>query len=280
MKRLIDCGKVIGSFRGKPLRLITHAECPRPEYAEQFDVATMEAFGPHVYHGDALYPWTDTLFSNGLDENITYLIAESDSDPLGKIVAHSESMPFYWATPEDDMSLPDTGLDAVFLSGFKSNQENTPVNALCASGIVIYSGFKGENIDLANILLQNMINVAKQRNYAAFVLPLRPTRKADYPLFSFEKYINLTVEVEGKTLPFDPWMRKHIRNGGRMIKPCMESTKCTASIDKWEEWTGLKFPVSGDYHIKGGLAPVRINRKEGKGVYIEPNLWFRYDLDK
>jgi hypothetical protein len=43
---------------------------------------------------------------------------------------------------------------------------------------------------------------------------------------------------------------------------------------EWEEWTGMVFPEDGDYVVPGGLVPVHF--KNGRGVYVEPNVWVRH----
>jgi hypothetical protein len=51
------------------------------------------------------------------------------------------------------------------------------------------------------------------------------------------------------------------------------SLKISGSVDDWATWTGLAFPDSGNYVFPEGLAPVRIDRDGGTGLYWEPNVW-------
>jgi hypothetical protein len=36
----------------------------------------------------------------------------------------------------------------------------------------------------------------------------------------------------------------------------------------------MAFPADGDYTVPGALVPVRF--ADGRGVYVEPNVWFRH----
>ncbi|MCB0075363.1 MAG: hypothetical protein KDE20_28095, partial [Caldilineaceae bacterium] len=50
------------------------------------------------------------------------------------------------------------------------------------------------------------------------------------------------------------------------------------TVDEWEEWTGLRFPASGDYVVPGALVPVHMDRVANLGRYVEPNVWVRHGL--
>ena len=45
---------------------------------------------------------------------------------------------------------------------------------------------------------------------------------------------------------------------------------------EWESWTGMAFPVSGDYVFPEGLATVHIDRDADLGRYWEPNVWMEH----
>lgn len=56
------------------------------------------------------------------------------------------------------------------------------------------------------------------------------------------------------------------------------STRTTWPIPMWEQYSGLRFPASGKYHVPGALAPVHMDLEKGVGTYLEPNLWFQHSL--
>lgn len=74
-------------------------------------------------------------------------------------------------------------------------------------------------------------------------------------------------------LPFDPWLRVHIKAGGKIIGICKKSMDVSGSVSEWEEWTDLIFPSSGDYVVDRALIPITIDKKKDIGKYIEPNVW-------
>jgi hypothetical protein len=74
-------------------------------------------------------------------------------------------------------------------------------------------------------------------------------------------------------LPFDPWLRAHVRIGGEIIRLAHPSMRIEGTVAQWEQWSGQRFPESGDYLVEGALAPVHIDRRADLGLYIEPNVW-------
>ncbi|RFU27609.1 hypothetical protein B7463_g8737, partial [Scytalidium lignicola] len=94
-----------------------------------------------------------------------------------------------------------------------------------------------------------------------------------------------------QAVPFDPWLRKDIGLGGRMVKVAPESMVIHGSIAEWQEWMDVDF----DRHIRNaestdkemesesnreyvevpiprGLVPLRVFLKEGRCTYTEPNI--------
>jgi len=74
-------------------------------------------------------------------------------------------------------------------------------------------------------------------------------------------------------LPFDAWLRIHVRTGGKVVKVCHISKTVRGTRAEWEQWTGIKFPQSGEYIIPGALNPIKMNDEKDVGIYIEPNVW-------
>jgi hypothetical protein len=118
-----------------------------------------------------------------------------------------------------------------------------------------------------------MRDTAARHGFADVVVPLRPTWKERYPLTPIERYVRWT-RADG--LPFDPWVRTHVRVGGEILAPAPCSLRITAPIADWERWTGLAYPDDGPYVFPGGLAPVTIDHAADRGSYWEPNIWVRH----
>ena len=121
-----------------------------------------------------------------------------------------------------------------------------------------------------------MKDIAKANGINNIALPVRPSLKSTYPTIDIEKYITWQNE-DG--LPFDPWIRVHINDGGKIIGVCRKSMAIEGSISDWESWTGKKLPDSGDYIIEHALVPVRIDKAKDRGTYIEPNVWIIHEIN-
>jgi hypothetical protein len=120
-----------------------------------------------------------------------------------------------------------------------------------------------------------MAALARRAGLGGLIAPVRPSWKERYPLAPIERYA-LWRRADG--LPFDPWLRVHVRLGGEILRPEPESLRITGSVSEWETWTEMAFPESGSYVFPHGLAPVRIDRERDTGAYWEPNVWVRHAL--
>jgi hypothetical protein len=105
------------------------------------------------------------------------------------------------------------------------------------------------------------------------IAPIRPTLKSAYPLTPVDTYAAWT-RADGTAL--DPWLRTHLRIGGRLIATAPHSQTMTGSVDEWQKWTGMTFPSTGEYVIPEGLSTLRIDRQIDLGVYTEPNIWIQH----
>ena len=105
---------------------------------------------------------------------------------------------------------------------------------------------------------------------------MRPTLKNLYPLIPMEDYLAWRTPTGSV---FDPWVRLHLRLGGRQERVAFPSMTITGSVDQWEDWTGLALPGSGDHVIPGGLVPLRVDREAGTAVYQEPNVWIIHRVE-
>jgi hypothetical protein len=124
-------------------------------------------------------------------------------------------------------------------------------------------------------MLAAMQAAARLSGLRALIACVRPTLLARYPLTPIATYARWTRE-DG--LPFDPWIRIHVRLGGRMSRPESVSMRIVGSVAEWESWAGMPFPESGSYVVDGALAPVQIDRESDAGTYHEPDVWVIHDL--
>lgn len=165
-------------------------------------------------------------------------------------------------------TLPDRGVDWGVEKSVEDHQAGRIPNALMGLQIVVGKAFRRRGLSKASA--QEMIRLAVDHGLESVLLPVRPSDKHRFPLIPMESYITWSND---KGLPYDSWLRVHLRLGGQLVKVCTESMKICGSIDKWSEWTGLEFPGSGEYIIPYALNPIEIDVKDNTGTYVEPNVW-------
>jgi hypothetical protein len=206
------------------------------------------------------------LFDRFADYQFALLDRETN-----RMAAMANSLPFYWDQPLEE--LPEGGWDWVFLKAIEDHKQGTPPNIQSAIQINIHPDYRSQR--LSSRMVQAMRAIGQSKGFKYLVAPVRPNEKSKYPLISIDDYIKWKNE-EG--LPFDAWLRVHVRAGARIIKPCHEAMTIPGTCADWEEWTGLKFPQSGNYVVSGALNPIEINIEKDQGIYIEPNVWIVHEV--
>jgi hypothetical protein len=191
-------------------------------------------------------------------------------DGSGAVVATSNAMPLAWDGTDAD--LPASWDEQVLRSAADLDAGRAP-NTLGAMLIVVGRNLRGSG--LSGVMLGAMHAAGRAAGYRAVIACVRPTEKHRYPLTPIERYAAWT-RPDG--LPFDPWIRLHVRLGGRIVRAAPHSMEIRGSIADWEGWTGLTFPDSGDYIVRQATSPITIDRERGEGVYYDQNVWVVHDL--
>ena len=124
-------------------------------------------------------------------------------------------------------------------------------------------------------MLGAMRAIATLHGLRALIACVRPTHKSEHPWVSIGEYARWTRE-DG--LPTDPWIRLHVRLGGRISRPEPASMRMEGTVAEWREWTGLDLPESGEYVPEGAAAPVTIDLVADRGVYLDPNVWVIHEV--
>jgi GNAT superfamily N-acetyltransferase len=185
-------------------------------------------------------------------------------------VAQGHTIPCRWdGTPD---GLP-AGIDGVLEQGIELARLEQRPNTLSALAIEILPDWQGRG--LSETMIEAMAAIARKHRLRKLIAPVRPTWKERYPLTPIDRFAAWTRE-DG--LPFDPWMRVHARLGGEIVKPEPRSLRITAPVADWEEWTGMRFPESGEYVFPRGLAPLTIDIGADVGSYWEPNVWMAHEM--
>jgi GNAT superfamily N-acetyltransferase len=186
-------------------------------------------------------------------------------DAADTIVAAGTCAPLAW--DGTDAGLP-AGWDDQFIRTVDGLTRGVTPNTLGALQIVVAPGHQGAGISAT------MVNVfralAAARGFGAVIACVRPTQKARYPLMAMSDYVAWR-RPDG--LPFDAWLRVHVRAGGRIVRVAPESMRIEGTLANWREWTGLEFPVSGPYVVDGGVQPVEVDVAADRAVYLDANVW-------
>jgi len=163
----------------------------------------------------------------------------------------ANSAPIYWNGNNDNLPAGfDEAIETII-------EEDKKPNTLCGLAVVISKEYLGKGI--SSKIINNLKKLAKSYGYSNLILPVRPTLKSQYPTISMVNYINW----EKDNLPFDPWLRVHIKIGGEILKVANPSMIVKGTVSDWQEWTGMYFGESNKYIIK----------ENDLGEYIEPNIW-------
>lgn len=189
-------------------------------------------------------------------------------DGEGRLLGAGHSVPFRW--DGRPAGLPG-GWDEVFAQAMADADAGRVPTAAAALGVTMAAEARGQG--LSHLLVRGLRDAASGHGLADLVVPVRPNRKAVYPLTPIDRYLDWKTP-DGR--PFDPWLRVHLGLGGEVLGICAESMVVTGTVAEWEEWTGMRFPDSGPYVVAGALVPVEIDRDRDQGRYAEPNVWVRH----
>lgn len=241
--KIMNYKTIIGEGRIKKLQKVLGAEL-WPEFM-QHDEAVNKNW-PNVY-SDFLHYQSALLAGNDL-------------------VAIANTVPLHWGKPF--AALPDSGLDWAMAKASADCQRGSKTNVLIGIQILINEKYQGRGISFA--MLKIMKDIARTNGINYIALPVRPTQKCNFPLIPITDYLNW-LNKDG--LPFDPWLRVHVKIGGEITGICQRSMTIAGSVSEWEDWTGLIFPGSGAYIVDKALVPINIDKRKNIGRYIEPNVW-------
>jgi len=182
-----------------------------------------------------------------------------------ELVAEAHAVPVAWDGTLDDLP---SGWDEGFVRGMTSERAATSLQALAIS---VLPERQGEQ--LSSRMIAAFRDMARASGLASVLAPVRPTLKSSYPLIPIEEYISWRRE-DGTH--FDPWIRIHERVGGEILAAAPDSMLLRAPVADWEQRTGMRFPVDGEYVFPGALATLVI--EGGIGTHVEPNVWLKHEV--
>ena len=242
-------------------RVFTCAE--RPDLWQRSEEEITGVWPEYNHHGDVLNEYWGRL--DGELADFQFVLHDEEADvPL----AQGHTVPCAW---DGSVGGLPAGIDGHVEDAFRLLERGGEPTALAALAIEIPPAHQGGG--LGRTMVEAMRDLAARHVLADLIAPLRPTWKERYPLTPIDRYAAWARE-DG--LPFDPWIRLHVRLGAEVLAAEPRSLRITGTPAEWEEWTGLTFPESGAYVFPHGLAPLEVDLDAGRAEYWEPNVWVRH----
>lgn len=246
---------------GRPIDITTVAE--RPGQSGNYDAGPWGEFMRHNRISDAYFGQVNQAFPE------VCLTATTED---GTVVADGHAVRFASTAPGRD-ELPDGGWEQAVVWAFSDARRGTAPDTACALNISVAMWLQGDG--LAGHMLVAMRAAVAGAGSRTLLAPVRPTRKDVEPATPMVEY---AARVRDDGLPYDPWLRTHVRVGGRIVGVAKTSWVIADSLDSWRTWTGLPFDRDGPVEVTGALVPVWCDTRAGHAVYVEPNIWIRHDV--
>jgi hypothetical protein len=244
------------------MRYVTLAERPDLTPAMWRMANDWPRFMLHDPHGDLFFGRLPDVFPQWQQ-----LLLDDEGHIVGKVNA----IPFPWDGTDDD--LPDRGWGAVMERGFTAQRRGIPATAVSLLEARLVADLLGDG--RSRLMLEAMGARAVEAGLLDLFGPVRPTNKHEVPQVPMTDYA-LATRDDG--LPVDPWLRVHVRMGGRIVKVAPDSMVIPGTLREWREWTGMPFDRSGDVIVPFACNPVHVSLEQDHAVYVEPNVWVHHDL--
>ncbi|MFD5419415.1 N-acetyltransferase [Streptomyces sp. NPDC127069] len=238
----------------------------RPELASR--LWDMEDSWPRFSQHDSV-AWL--LYPRLVAEFPEYVFIATEGD---EVVARAFSVPFALHSAERGGQLPAQGWDRVLMWAFSDQRRGIEPDTVSALEISVAAGRQGQG--LSGRMLAAMREGARAAGFTEVVAPVRPSGKPAEPQTPMSEYAYRTRE-DG--LPYDPWLRVHIRAGAVIDSVAPLSMTVTGSLAQWRDWTGLPFDEAGQVRVPGALSLVHCEPEHDYAVYVEPNVWVRHPLE-
>ncbi|GAA5020607.1 N-acetyltransferase [Actinopolymorpha pittospori] len=245
----------------------------------QVEITTVaERPEPSRYHFDA-GPWGEFMRFNRVAEAYFLqarqvfpeicLLATTDD---GTVVADGQAVPLALGGP-GRARLPDGGWEQAVVWAFADQRRGVQPNAACALNIAVAASLQGQG--LSRLILAALRDAVRDAGLSTLVAPVRPTWKDREPWTTMGEY---AARVRTDGMPYDPWLRTHVRAGGVIVAVAPTSWVIAATLADWRAWTGLAFDADGEVEVPYALVPVRCDTRAGHVTYVEPNVWVRHDV--
>jgi hypothetical protein len=259
-----DGGRAPSGRAWEGIEIATAAD--RPEWGQM--LGQLSGLWPEFMSQD---PTGGLYFGYHVTAYPEYVLIAVDT-ATGQPIAKAHSVPILWEEDPAD-GMPDGGWDWVIrTSAYDRLSGNTPT---IVSAIEIFIRPDLRRGGLSGRMLEAMRANAARLGFTDLVAPVRPSGKHEHPDVPIDEYVTWTRD-DG--LPHDPWLRVHVRAGGKIINVAHTSMVIPGQLARWREWTGLPFDKSGPVHVPEALNPVHCDVDQDIAVYVEPNVWVHHRI--
>ncbi|MEJ3749383.1 N-acetyltransferase [Actinomycetes bacterium KLBMP 9797] len=238
----------------------------RPDWVPLFD--QLDGFWPPFMSND---PTSGLYYGHHLSAYPDFVLLAIDR-ATGEPVAKAHSVPLSWDGDPAE-GLPEGGWDWAIRTSAHDRLRGTAPTIVSAIEILIRPDRRSGGLS-GRMLAAMRDNVAK-RGFRDLVAPVRPSGKHEHLDMPIDEYAAWTRD-DG--LPVDPWLRVHVRAGGRIVNVAHTSMVIAARLAQWREWTGLPFDTTGAVRVPHALSPVYCDVAQDQAVYVEPNVWIHHRI--
>jgi hypothetical protein len=186
----------------------------------------------------------------------------------GKVAAGGWGVPLLWDGTVENLP---KGYDDALVRAVEGHERGARPNTFSFMAAAVATAY--DKRGLATEALTELTERARADGVERVIAPIRPTWKARYPHVSMAEY---ATWMRDDGLSIDPWIRTHQRMGATILAPAPESMLIRGTVAEWEQWTGMVFPVTGDYVVPDALGLVHVDREADTVTYREENLWVQH----
>lgn len=234
-----------------------------PDQKKQYKQAIADAFPAVITESNTIKKYWDKIEKN-FPEYQQFLLS-----PNKDLVGFINLVPIQYNGFLDD--LPNRGWDWMVEKSISDFQNNNRPNNLGGLQIIVREEYQKQGY--SKVILNHAKELLKLHGFKQLLIPIRPTRKHEFPEMEMLDYIKLK---ENQRI-FDPWIRTHLKAGAEIIKVCNQSMTMQGDIKFWEKILNIPNLETGRYQLTGALNLVSIDRENDYGCYIEPNIWIKYN---
>ena len=229
-----------------------------PELRAQVDYAPL--WPPFLFAAPSMRLWAP------LAERWPYAQLLLTDRTSGVLLGWLDTAPAYW--DGTDARLPG-GWDDLMRRAVDGLRAGRTPTALAMMSLSLLPRAHGRGLGSTAIELSRAL--AGRLGLRAVLAPVRPALKSACPRVPMDEYVG-RLRADG--LPEDPWLRAHLRAGGRLVGIAEESTVVEAPLADWERW-GARPPAdgTGTFTVDGALVPVYVSPDGRTARYTEPNVW-------